>query len=66
MELAAILKELHDERESVEAAIFSLERLAAGQGKRRGRPPGWMKQLEKVTDTPKRKRGRPPKSKETQ
>jgi hypothetical protein len=60
MDVEAIIKELRDERETIEQAILSLERLVAGQGKRRGRPPAWMKQLEIVApaDAPK-KRGRP-------
>lgn len=44
MDLATILKEFHDEREAVEQTIAILDRLAAGQGKRRGRPPVWMKE----------------------
>jgi hypothetical protein len=55
MNLTKILSELHREREQIEEAISSLERLAAGAGRRRGRPPAWMK-------TAKR-RGRPPGSK---
>jgi hypothetical protein len=38
-----ILLELRQEREQIEDAIISLERLARGRGKRRGRPPAWMK-----------------------
>jgi hypothetical protein len=66
MDVTVILKELRDEREAVEQAIASVERLAAGQRKRRGRPPAWMKSILEATkdaDT-KRKRGRPRKSEE--
>jgi hypothetical protein len=66
MDVAAILRELQEERDAVEQAILSIERLAAGQTKRRGRPPGWMKQIGEIPDSvdaPKRKRGRRPKSK---
>ena len=42
--------------EQIEEAIMSLERLARGRGRRRGRPPAWMAEIEK-------KRGRPPGSK---
>jgi hypothetical protein len=63
VDIPAILKELHDEYEAVEQAIDSLERLAAGQGKRRGRPPVWLKRLAPVEAAPARKRGRPAKSK---
>lgn len=57
MDVAKILSELRDERVQIEEAILSLERLARGRGKRRGRPPAWMSEF-----TAKR-RGRPPGSK---
>jgi hypothetical protein len=57
MDVSKILAELRREREQIEEAIISLERLARGQGKRRGRPPAWM-----TAEVPK-KRGRPPGSK---
>ena len=50
-----MLAELRTERVQVEEAIVVLERLARGQGKRRGRPPAWM--------TTVKRRGRPPGSK---
>ena len=50
-----MLSELRQEREQIEEAIMTLERLARGQGKRRGRPPAWLSAL--------KKRGRPPGSK---
>ena len=50
-----MLDELREERQHVEEAIIVLERLAAGQGKRRGRPPAWM--------TAVKRRGGPPGSK---
>ena len=53
MDVNKILGELRHEREQIEDAIISLERLARGRGKRRGRPPAWMK------DAQERKRGRP-------
>ncbi len=55
MDVSKILAELRQEREQLEEAIVSLERLAAGRGKRRGRPPAWMSEA--------KKRGRPPGSK---
>lgn len=55
MDVSKILGELRQEREQLEEAILSLERLARGRGKRRGRPPAWM------TDV--KRRGRPPGSK---
>lgn len=50
-----MLAELRDQRMQIEEAIIALERLAHGQGKRRGRPPAWM--------TAVKRRGRPPGSK---
>ena len=58
MDVSKILAELKAEREQIEEAILSLERLARGRGKQRGRPPAWMAEVE----LPKR-RGRPPGSK---
>lgn len=39
-----MLAELRMEREQIEEAILSLERLARGRGRRRGRPPAWLKE----------------------
>ena len=55
MDVTKILADLRQEREQLEEAILSLERLARGRGKRRGRPPAWMVET--------KKRGRPPGSK---
>jgi len=55
MEIEKMLTELRTERENLEQAIVTLERLAAGRGKRRGRPPAWMNAV--------KRRGRPPGSK---
>ncbi|HVW10710.1 MAG TPA: hypothetical protein VN519_04285 [Bryobacteraceae bacterium] len=55
MDVSKILAELRQEREQLEEAIMSLERLARGRGKRRGRPPAWMVEA--------KKRGRPAGSK---
>lgn len=41
MDITKMLVELRQERERIVDAIAVLERLAAGQGKRRGRPPKW-------------------------
>jgi len=43
MNLNKILEDLRREREQIDEAILSLERLAAGSGPRRGRPPAWLK-----------------------
>jgi len=55
MDVLKMLADLRQEREQVEEAIVTLERLAKGRGKRRGRPPAWMSAL--------KRRGRPPGSK---
>ena len=55
MDVTKMLADLRQEREAIEEAILTLERLAHGRGKRRGRPPAWMAEL--------KKRGRPPGSK---
>jgi hypothetical protein len=68
MDVTKILAELRSERAQLEEAILSLERLARGRGKRRGRPPAWLSTespesgAPEAVDAPKR-RGRPPGSK---
>lgn len=69
-----MLAELRLEREQIEEAILTLERLAHGRGRRRGRPPAWLKDAaaaiaaeqsqdeDHAASEPKR-RGRPPGSK---
>jgi hypothetical protein len=52
MDINKMLEELRAEREQIEESIIVLERLARGQGKRRGRPPKWMTQVKRP--------GRPP------
>lgn len=47
MDVMKILAELRQEREQIEEAILSLERLARGRGRRRGRPPAWMVEARK-------------------
>jgi hypothetical protein len=53
MDITKMLAELRQEREQIEEAIVTLERLAQGRGRRRGRPPAWMSEL-KI-----KRRGRP-------
>jgi hypothetical protein len=62
VDIANTLAELRVERERLGEAILAFERLAAGGAKRRGRPPAWMAKLKNET-TEKRRRGRPPGSK---
>jgi hypothetical protein len=57
MDVGKILAELKAEREQVEQAIISLERLVRGRVRGPGRPPNWM------SDTMPKRRGRPPGSK---
>lgn len=51
MNLTAIIDEIRAERDLVVEAILSLERLAGGRGKRRGRPPGWLAAVLAEADT---------------
>ena len=45
MDMNKILAELLAERTQIEEAILVLERIASGQGRRRGRPPKWMVEI---------------------
>jgi len=58
MDVSKILAELREEREQVEEAILTLERLVRARGHRRGRPPAWM-----AGEQQPKRRGRPPGSK---
>ena len=55
MNIEQMLRELREEHEAVGQALLVIERIALGRGKRRGRPPAWMKTV--------KRRGRPPGSK---
>ena len=59
MDINKILNEMRQERNQVEEAIISLERLAVGRGKRRGRPPAWMAAAKSVSEPTAKRRGRP-------
>jgi hypothetical protein len=52
MDVTKMLAELRQEREAIEEAILTLERLAQGRGKRRGRPPAWMASLKPTKERP--------------
>ncbi|MBV9760072.1 MAG: hypothetical protein JO340_05880 [Acidobacteriaceae bacterium] len=43
MDLLKMIAELQAERQRIDEAIQALERLSAGKVRRRGRPPGWLK-----------------------
>lgn len=45
-----MLLDLRAERDQIEEAIIVLQRLAAGQGRRRGRPPLWMREQAQDSD----------------
>lgn len=70
MDVDKMLAELRLEREQIEEAILTLERLARGRGRRRGRPPAWLKDVSASTPADEdadmtplsepRRRGRPP------
>jgi hypothetical protein len=62
MDITKILEDLRRERQQLEEAILSLERLAVG-GKRRGRPPAWIVAAQQTTTAVPRGPGRPPGSK---
>jgi len=50
MDINTIIKELHSEREEIVRVMTALERI---NGKRRGRPPKWMKVVEELTEKKK-------------
>lgn len=60
MDIHRMLAELRSEKERLEEAILTIERLAAGSmGKRRGRPPKWMLDAKSVgapSDAPRKRR----------
>lgn len=70
MDVDKMLAELRLEREQIEEAILTLERLARGRGRRRGRPPAWLKDVSSSASAEEdpevsslgepRRRGRPP------
>jgi hypothetical protein len=60
MDIHRILAELRSEKERLEEAILTIERLASGHlGKRRGRPPKWMTSVKEATtllEAPRKRR----------
>lgn len=74
MDILKVIAELRQEREKIEEVLVALERLARGQGKRRGRPPAWMMALQQRKAAKKvaapsptgKRRGRPPKNPQPQ
>lgn len=47
MDLQKTITQLTEERDCLNEAIECLQRLASGRGRRRGRPPEWMRELDK-------------------
>ena len=62
MDVTKILSELRVEREQIEEAILSLERLATSRGRRRGRPPKWMAEAKKRKRVQANRAGSPARS----
>jgi hypothetical protein len=58
MDLNRIVQGLKAERDVLAAAIESLERLAAGRGRKRGRPPAWLN-VARVSNPQARRCGKP-------
>ena len=52
LDIGKILDDLRQEREQLEDAFISLERLARGRGKRRGRPPAWLAEARERAGNP--------------
>jgi hypothetical protein len=65
VDLDRIIRDLKVERDVLAAAIECLEQLAAGRGKKRGRPPAWLSERGEGTQpsnasAPKNDSERPP------
>ncbi len=56
MDVNKILNELKQELDLLQHTIDTLERLARGQGKRRGRPPAWLKEAGARRTSPSRQK----------
>ncbi len=52
MDYNAIIHELYAERDAIDAAIVAMEQLRAtqGGGRKRGRPPKWLKEAREKAD----------------
>jgi hypothetical protein len=59
MDITNMVVELRQEREAIEEAILTLERLARGRGKRRGRPPTWLSEMKKKENSLSTSKGKP-------
>ena len=61
MDVLKILADLRRERDQLDEAILTLERLMQGQG-RRGRPPGWIKKQKELAALEVKGKGKRPAS----
>ena len=52
VDVTKILEELRKEREQIEEAILTLERLVENRGRRRGRPPSWLSEARRRGKVP--------------
>lgn len=60
MDLSKIIAELREQKLALEQTMIMLERLARGQGKRRGRPPAFLSKLSQAGQAgPARRKRRP-------
>jgi hypothetical protein len=55
MNLTKMIAELREQKEALEQTMIMLERLARGQGKRRGRPPLFLSQASGAAPAGKRR-----------
>ena len=65
MDVHAVLKTLHQERKLLDEVIAALEILARGTGKRRGRPPRWLRDARQEYLSPPKPPGRKSVSRES-
>jgi hypothetical protein len=59
MDLTKMIAELREQKQALEETMLILERIARGQGKRRGRPPAFLSNAgatPKETGTPRKRR----------
>ncbi|MBV8071472.1 MAG: hypothetical protein JO270_16300 [Acidobacteriaceae bacterium] len=62
MDLNKMIAELQMERDRLDQAILALERLSAGQARRRGRPPRWLKEQVEKSEQEGSQKGKKPAS----
>jgi len=65
MDLTKMIAELREQKQALEETMLILERIARGQGKRRGRPPAFLSDLGTASNKTETPRKRKPFSAET-